>query len=171
MWACNSCRRLYDLHAGLEAICLGLSGFLMDFILNYDYGFLMDNLLNYDGSHDGLWWILWIYDATSDLCFIGDYKHISESMTCGLYRTLFICWFGYFSVDGLDAKLLMLCLFPAHKNYQHITKMLSESISQLVMLWVTMLMITIYISSHIWPDLSGMMKKSLLWSDLMIDEL
>ena len=42
--------RLYDLHAGLEAICLGLSGFLMDFILNYDYGFL----LNYDGSHDGL---------------------------------------------------------------------------------------------------------------------
>ena len=54
---------------------------------------------------------------------------------------------GYFSLDGLDAKLLMLCLFPAHyKNYQH---MPSESISQLVMLWVTMLMITIYIFSHI----------------------
>ena len=33
---------------------------------------------------------------------------------------------GYFSLDGLDANLLMLCLFPAHyNNHQH---MPSESI-------------------------------------------
>ena len=70
-----------------------------------DYGWWI--LLNYDGSHDGLWWILWIYDAMADLCFIGDYTHISESMTCGLYRNLiFISWIfliGWLGCQFIDA--------------------------------------------------------------------
>ena len=105
--------------------------------------FFMDNLLDYDGSHEGLWWSLWIYDATADLCFIGDFKHISESMTCGLYRTHFICfeldmkiligWLGCQIIDAVSFSSTLQNHMP------------TESIIQLVMLWVTMLMITIYI--------------------------
>ena len=127
---------------------------MMDTMDIWCYGWLwmMDIMLNYDGSHDGLWWILWIYDATADLCFIGDYTHISESMTCGLYRTLiftyglyriiFFSWIflsGWLGCQIIDAVSFSSSLqkIPAHAFRVYF--------SQLVMLWVTMLMITIYI--------------------------
>ena len=119
----------------------------------------------FDGFHFELWlWIFWWITCWTMMDLMMDYDgYFGYMMLRLIYVSLVIlsifprAWpvgcIGLFlfvdldfSVDGLDAKLLMLCLFPAHyKNYQHITKMPTKSISQLVMLWVTMLMITIYI--------------------------
>ena len=121
---------------------------------------MMDLMMDYDGF-SGYMMLRLIYVSS-----IGDFKHISESMTCGLFRTHIIWWIGYenTSLDGMEAKVFAAVFFSSILQYFLPT----ESISQLVMLWVIMLVITTYIFSHIWPDLSGMMKKSLLWWELMI---